>query len=176
VRSGASTPHPVTWITWVAVSFINLITYYTIVSDSPWKISTAIVGFVSMSIICGYSFFLKSNPKISNFDKIIIVLTIAIGVMWQTTNNDRLANILVQIIFAISYLPTIKGLISGKVKEKPFPWWLAVSSYSLQIIAILIAFNGDFLQLLFPIVNGILGNGSVAVLSTIKNKQNQMAE
>jgi len=78
--------------------------------------------------------------------------------------------ILIQAVFLISFLPTIYGLHIKTLREKPTPWWLAVFSYFVQIIALLIVFNGNWLELLFPFVNGIIGNGSVAVLATIKNK------
>ena len=75
---------------------------------------------------------------------------------------------MIQIVFVVSFIPTVYGLYIGELKEKAFPWWLAVSAYVIQILLLTISFSGDWLELLFPFANGVLGNGSVAVLATLK--------
>lgn len=169
VKNGTSTPNPVSWLTWVIASSINVVTYLSVVEGDYWKSSIAIVSNLCMIGICAYSFYQKKFAKLTLFDFFILVLAILIGVFWQVTQSDRLANILIQIIFVISFIPTIYGLYMGTLSEKPAPWWIAVLAYFIQIIALCISYTGDWLVLLFPFVNGILGNGSVAVLASIKD-------
>jgi len=168
VRNGESIPNPVTWLSWSIASTINAMTYFTVVEGDYWKTAIAIIANVSMILICLYSFYRGKFSRLNALDYFILVMTILIGIFWQMSNDDRLANILIQFIFIVSFIPTIYGLIKNTLTEKSFPWWLAVASYCIQIAVIIIGFNGDWLQLFFPIANGILGNGSVAVLATMK--------
>ena len=168
VSSGDSKPNPVSWLTWAIVSSINSITYLSVVEGNYWKAGIAFVANISMISICAYAFYQRKFSKLNLFDFIILCSTVFIGIIWKITQDDRLANILVQFIFIISFIPTIYGLFINTLKEKPFPWWLAVFAYFIQIITLIINFNGDWLELLFPFINGIVGNGSVAVLATIK--------
>jgi len=169
VSRGESTPNPVTWLSWSIASTINAITYFSVMEGDYWKSAIAIIANVSMILICLYSFYKGKFSKLNALDYFILVMTILIGIFWQMSDDDRLANILIQFIFIVSFIPTIYGLIKNTLTEKAFPWWLAVASYLIQILIIIISFSGDWLQLLFPIVNGILGNGSVAVLATMKS-------
>lgn len=174
VSSGDSKPNPVSWLTWAIAGTINSITYLSVVEANYWKAGIAIVANISMISICIYAFYQRKFSKLNLLDVVILCSTLIIGIIWQITQNSRLANVLIQFIFIISFIPTIYGLLINTLKEKPFPWWLAVFSYSIQVVALSISFNGDWLELLFPVINGIIGNGSVAVLATVNNNNGKI--
>ena len=107
--------------------------------------------------------------KLGRLDYVVILMVVIIGVFWQTTGDPITANLLLQLILLISFYPTVRGLLRRELREKPLPWNLAVISYVLLISAILIDWkSGAWLELIHPIVNGIIGNGSVALIANIQ--------
>ena len=168
-RKGESVPNPATWLIWVVVMLFNGATY-TIMVDN-W-----LEGFISITapilLLTSFIYFLtrRKFTKLGRTESIILMLTFLIGIVWKLT-NATVSNLCLQAILAFSFWPTIKGLLWGDNKEKPLPWLIAVVAYGFTITANVINFNGDYAKLIFPLINGVIGNGSVAVIAIIKNRK-----
>ncbi len=102
--------------------------------------------------------------KISKIEIIMFGLAIAIGIFWQITSNDRISNLILQVIYIISFVPTISGIIRKRSKEHPTAWIAASISYLFSIISIALANQIDWIAFIHPVVIGLLGNGIVAAL------------
>lgn len=88
-------------------------------------------------------------------------------------------NFLIQLVFLAAYWPTIHGILNGTAHEKSFAWSLAICGYVLFVVSIWCGPKGEskepkkasegkirpwisrFAPYFFPIMNGIIGNGSV---------------
>ena len=83
-----------------------------------------------------------------------------------TASESRIVSSLLQVILVISFFPTIRGLLKHELREKGLPWNLSVLAYSLMVLAILVdpTVENRAIALVYPIVNGVLGNGSVALI------------
>lgn len=165
---GESTPNPGTWVVWFVIMGINTFTYFKVVNDDILKTAIVFVGFLGITSIMLYSLIKGKFAKLAKIDLILLALSIIIGIFWQISDNAKLSNLFLQIIIFISFLPTAIGLAQNRLKEKHWPWTLAVIAYSLQTVSLLINYDGNLYQLFLPIINGILGNGLIPIVLIIK--------
>lgn len=161
---GQSTPNPSTWVIWLLVGIINAFTYFSVTGNNLWQSFVVIAVTFSVSVIFVYSLFKKKFSRISKTEIVMFILAIAIGVFWQITSNDRVANLLLQGIYVISYIPTILGIIKCTGKEYYAAWTVAFIAYLFSTISIISGHLTDWVALIHPIVNGLLGNGIVVGL------------
>jgi len=174
VLRNESIPNPATWIIWVTVLIMNAFSYSIMVANwgkALLSICVAIMG----SLLFLTSLIKGKFAKLEKLEYICLSLAVIVGIFWQITGDARLANIFLQAIFIIAFIPIWIGLLNGKLKEKYPPWVLAVICYSFNLAAIIIDWAGDWAQLVYPIVNGIIGNGSVAIMSIYLNKRRKPA-
>lgn len=169
VVKGDSTPNPVTWAIWFAVAVLNCITYFQL-SAGVLKalISLSMTLFMLLMII--YSLFKGKFTTLKKLEKIIGVITALIALIWYFSDNIVISSLLIQFVLLISFIPTGYGLIKKQAREKTPAWLLATIAYSLQIIALLIDFDGNWSTLAFPLLNGVVGNGSILIIILIQKK------
>jgi len=107
----------------------------------------------------------RKFAKLDRLDIILFVLAIFVGIIWKLT-DDRLANFLVQIVIFIANSATIIGLWQKKLREYYIPWLFAVSAYLVAITGLILSSNTDWLAYFGLILNGIIANGLVLILSS----------
>jgi len=161
---GESNPNPSTWTIWLLIGIINAATYFSLTNNNLWQSFIMIVAPCSVFFILVYSLFKGKFSKISKIEIIMFGLAIAIGIFWQITSNDRISNLILQVIYIISFVPTISGIIRKRSKEHPTAWIAASISYLFSIISIALANQIDWIAFIHPVVIGLLGNGIVAAL------------
>ena len=163
-----STPNPATWIIWVIVGLINMVTFFSVTGNNWWQSFIVIAVFFCMSGVFIYSIFRGKISKVSYIGIASLILAIIIGIFWQITSNDRIANLLLEGIYAISYVPTGAGIIRGTVKEHHVAWIIAFMAYVFVIISIWTGPQADWIAYAHPVVNGLLGNGIIIGLMFYK--------
>src|SRR3989344_3493625 len=159
VIKNESTPNPATWIIWVVVTILNAATYFAVVEENFWIALSSGVTALMIFIIFVTSLFKGKFTKLNRVDTIALVLAIGIGIFWQLSGNAIISNISLQIVFIVSFYPTIHGLLAGESKEKPISWFLGCCSYVLQILNILLN-PVTLLALVFPVIQ-LVGQGTV---------------
>jgi hypothetical protein len=164
VRNGTSVPNPATWLIWTVVSVMNAISYFVVMQGNLWQSLISIVMTVGFLITFSYSLLRGKFAALDFFEEVTLVLVFVIGILWKTTGETELANLALQVIFLISFVLTIRGLLAGKLREKPLPWVLAFFSYVCVIISLTLQPDVSWIAYAYPIVNGILGNGSVMAI------------
>jgi len=165
-KNGHSIPNPATWSIWLAVMLLNSATYSRMVGNF-FESFLAIIVPVLLAIMLVYFVTLKKFAPLGKTEKVVLVLTFSIGILWKLT-DATVSNLCLQVILLISFYPTVRGLVQNGLKEKPLPWLLGVTAYLFLIAANLMDFHGDYAKLVFPIVNGVVGNGTVAVIAIMK--------
>ncbi|MDD2646904.1 MAG: hypothetical protein PHV78_01075 [Patescibacteria group bacterium] len=167
---GSSTPNPSTWAIWVLIGIINSFTYFSLVAND-WRQGLVVLTAATFSLITFiYSLFRGRFSRISKIEIITFILAVLIGIFWRFTANDRMANLFLQAIYVISYIPTISGLARGRAKEGYVAWVVACVAYLLSAITVATNPRADWIALVFPLVNGLLGNGTIAVLTIYKQR------
>ena len=170
-QKGQSTPNPSSWAIWLLVGIINSITYFYVLNSNVWQSLIAFAVTFSVAVVFVYSLTKSKFAKVSNIEIICFILAVATGIFWQLTSNNNTANIFLQLVYVISYIPTVVGLLKGTAKEYPTSWITAIIAYTFSLISIALNFNGDWVSILFPLVNGIIGNGLIIFLIYYKKSQ-----
>ncbi len=169
---GQSTPNPATWVIWLLVSALNLFTYFAVVDGDMFKSLLSITMTSGIAFVFLYAFVKGKIGKAGKVEVFSFLLAVGVGILWQTTGNADISNLLLQGVFLISFVPTVIGLLKNELREKSLPWDLAVIAYVLQTAAIIVDWsNSSWVELGFPIVNGLLGNGSVALTIRIVKRR-----
>lgn len=163
VLKNESVPNPSTWLIWVVVTAMNTFSYFLVSEGNLWVSLASIVLAIEIFLIFVLSLLKGKFSRLNTIDIISLAFALIIGVFWKISGNFLISNICLQILFAISFYPTIHGLLTKRAQEKPIPWFFAVGSYSLQIINVLLN-PVTLFALVFPIVN-LLGNGIVGVIA-----------
>lgn len=172
VAKNTSTPNPTTWLIWLVIFIMNTITYFMVARESIWQTMITIVAALGILAIFFYSLFRGKFARVGAIEVLCLVIAVAVGVVWKMTKDPILANLLLQFIYVISFVPMITGLVRGTLKEKVLPWVLAFGAYIPTIIIILINWNtSSWVGLVHPIVNGLMGNGAVILLVAIRSIQ-----
>ena len=162
-----STPNPATWIIWLIVSIMNSITYVQ-VADTWYQGFISVTMTASITLLFVYAYRKKKFTALKKLDKLALKITAVIGLIWLVTGEEKVANVLLQGVLLISFWPTIEGLRKEEAREAPLPWILAVIAYCVLISSMAVDFKGNYVALAFPIINGIVGNGIVAILAITK--------
>jgi hypothetical protein len=172
VRRGESTPNPVTWSIWVVMFVLNTATYFFVAGNDMMKVIQSSLATIFILVIVIYVLVTKGFAKTDEkTDYVCLVLAVIFGIFWWLSGNEITTNLLLQIVFAISFIPTLNGIVKGTGKEAFPSWTMAVISYIFLILAL--ATDPDpekrrWFLFAFPVVNGIMGNGSTALLALLK--------
>jgi hypothetical protein len=168
VIRGSSTPNPATWFIWLIVMSLNTLTYYFVSRGNIWNVLTPSAITLGVLLIFSYSFVAGKLGRVGALEVATFLLAVVVGIFWLTTNNSEASNLMMQIILLISFVPTIVGLVRGELKERALPWGLGVLSYGFLIAAILVGSEWTWVQLAYPLVNGVAGNGAVVLVIWLK--------
>lgn len=165
---GESIPNPATWLIWLVVTIINASTYFFVVKENLWLSLSSI----ALAVVIATIFILAlTKGKFSRLGKIEIsslLLAFFIGLFWKLSGNYIISNVSLQLVFLISFYPTLRSLLKRETKEKLPPWFFASSSYILQIMNVFVS-GSPLFALVFPIVN-LIGNGTIGIVSVLQEK------
>jgi hypothetical protein len=138
-----------------------------------WQTLVIIVTTFSITLIFFYSLLKGKFIKLKRFEIRIIVFIVIIIFIWITTGNSKIANIILQIIYVVSYVPVAISVTMDSSTENPVAWVIATIAYVFATLAIVCNYTGEIVSLIYPIVNGILGNGIITIL-IFRNKKNSL--
>lgn len=164
VLKAGVTPNPITFFVRSVVATMNCFSYLAVVQYDYFKLSITVVSAAGLVIIFVFALFRGSLTKLRTVDVVCGSATLIIGVIWKTTGDPILANLLLQIIMLFAFYPAISGILAGAAREKALPWILATLCYAFMIVAIVADWNANgWYALVHPIVSGVIGNGSLAL-------------
>ncbi|CAM2065877.1 hypothetical protein SCOR_10895 [Sulfidibacter corallicola] len=165
VARGMSKPNLFTWTLWLLIGWLNFATYMPLVGNDPFKGSMTVVSAVMLTLLYIYIFRRGTYVSLCRFDAVVFVLALGVLGFWQVTGNGLIANLLLQVCFILSFIPTLRALVRDEAYESPTVWMLAVVTYGFNILAIAFDEVSGLAEFAFPVVNGVLGNGSVLVVT-----------
>ena len=135
IVGGEIRPVFATWILFALATTIGIWTYLRS-ADSKKDLITNIANttdvFVTWSILIFLLLFGKKvRYDFSTFEVICILGVIAILIYWKVSQRANMANIAVNVILAIGYLPTIAYLWRSTTNTESFFAWIVVLVSSL---------------------------------------------
>jgi hypothetical protein len=163
VIRGESIPNPATWLIWLVVTMMNTASYFLVVEGSFWVSLASMVLAAEILVIFLLALWKGKFTKLGRVEIFSLALSLVIGAFWKLSGNAVVSNLSLQAIFVISFYPTIYNVLQKYSSERSTPWFLAVVSYSLQIVNVFLS-PVTLLALTFPAVN-LIGNGVVGVLA-----------
>ena len=162
---GESKPNPSSWAIWLVAGLINAFTYFAVVEGNVWQSLCVSMEALGVVTVFGYALVRGKFSQVSMVEILCFLLAVGVGIFWQVTSDDRIANLLLQSIYVISFVPTVSGLMTGRTKEHAASWSVAVIAYFLSTLSLMLDYSGDWIAFVHPVVNGLIGNGLIAYLS-----------
>lgn len=171
ILKSQSTPNPASWLIWLVTGLINAFTYFSITHGNiPQTLIVLAVLFSTFTIFV-YSLIKGKFTKISHIEIVIFALAIGIGIFWQTTSNDRAANLFLQGIYLVSYVPTVLGVLRGSARENPTSWSIILLAYVFSTLSVIYGPHEDWVAFANPLINGLLGTGSAVLAIFYSNSR-----
>ena len=171
IKRGASVPNLTNWLIVFLVSLINACTFYKIIHQNIYQSLVFFMSLLTTIVVFFYALNKGKFAKLTNFDLMVFGMAIFVGVLWKVSSDDRIANILVQMVIFIANSATIVGLVQKKLREYYVSWLWGISAYILAIIGFALSANHDWLAYFGPVMNGIISNGIIMSLS-LKQQNN----
>ncbi len=163
-----SVPNPATWGVWLIVGFLNSWTY-TILTKNTYQAIFLWIITLWVLLIFLYSVFQKRFSKISKIEVSFFVIIVLITAYYLLSKNEVLTHLSLQVVYTLSYIPTIIGLLYRSNVEKVDAWILAFITYSISFVALIFSGEDSVIKYVHIVVNGLIGNGIIVILS-LKNK------
>ncbi len=172
VIKGNITPNAATWAIWGSVNVVNSVTYFKVVDGDLSRWAATGAACLGSLLILGYAAFNKRFSKIGPTEWMILAIAGVIVYYWRTSGDDVMANLLLQAVYVLSFIPTVLGVLKGN-KENILPWYIAVVSYMIMTTNLVIHWQPEqqLVSLVHPILIGVMGNGSVAIAIRHMNKK-----
>lgn len=163
---GTSIPNAATWTLWTFLTVLNVSSYAVMSGDLVKSILPA-----ASSIACiGTFLFSLYKGKLSRMDKwdgFALAIGLVLGFVWWWYHSAICANLILQLSVAISFVPTYRGVWKNPATEKAFPWYLWSFAYVLSIIVVVLRWQGQYVDLVYP-VNCLILHAVVGLLTTRK--------
>lgn len=168
VKKENTTPNPITWIIWSGAGIVNAITYYGVTEGDIFKYLITVIAAICATMVVIYTMIKGKFQKFTLVDLCVAISVIGLLGYWWYEKNDRITNMLLQVIYLLSFIPTVYNIWIKDSNEYLPPYFVALVAYSLSIVVILLDWKNDWLQLAYPIANGLIGNGSVVISMRLK--------
>lgn len=155
-----ATPNPASWLPWAFLAILNALSFSATngVLSSLQFFAGSVGGVFTFfaALITGH--FMWPNRR----DWIVMVGCIAAIVVWRVSSPIN-ANILLGLILAWSFEPTLRGVFYNPLNEKPLAWQMWTFAFAITAVNTYLYNGGWTLSMFVPFV-GIVGHGAVAVL------------
>ena len=152
-----------TWGISAAMMCLQAGSYYQIVkTGNPWIATSSIIVATSFVFIFLYSFIYGRYAKLSFSDKISFIVGLVTVVLWKLTGNAKMANIILTTAVIISFIPTVIGLFQGRLREKPWPWFVGPLSHLFVVASIFLQSGfSNPVAFAYPLIVGIFMNSFI---------------
>jgi len=164
IFSGKTKPHAFSWLVW---GILNAIAFSGQIHDKggagAWSVGlTAAVMFFIFAVS------LKRGEKdIKPFDWFCLIGAIVALVPWLLTNEPLISVILITVIDALGFLPTVRKSYIRPHQETMTTFLLSTVKYSLVVIALQ---RYTLVTVLFPL-SLVIMNGLFVAMLLIRRKQ-----
>lgn len=171
VTRGTIRLNPSTWIIRALVASINLVSYVLVLHGDLLRALPVMVVTAGIFFVMLYSLFNGQFSKFRPVDTACLVIAILVGIFWRLSGDPIAANLLLQVVYVISFLPTISGLRKRTLRDTPYPWAINVVAYVFMVCEILLHWEANsWVALAHPLLNGLLGNGAMVYFALENSK------
>jgi hypothetical protein len=99
-----------------------------------------------------------------------LAIGIAAGLFWWTSRSAAGANLLLQLAFVVSNIPTFSGVWRDPHIERPLPWFGFAAAYMLNLAVVIMRWRGSYADLAYPVVS-LFADGGVGIVIVWRGRQ-----
>lgn len=162
-----------TWIIFSVAVGLNTASYL-VASDKDIVSGSIVVtdALVCPLIVFAVAIFTYSGLRFKPFEKYYLITAACIVVFWRITGDAFAANLLVQALIVVGYLPTVQHLIHAiKNPETYITWSISLGAATLSLYPIIA--NGNLLASIYSI-RAIIMISFVLFLMFLINRRNKI--
>jgi hypothetical protein len=150
IFKGITKPHVLTWLIWSVVTIAAFIAQWQQGGGAgSWTTTAAGLATIFITIL---SFF-KGSKDIAKSDVIIFIAALLSLIPWYFTHNPTLSAILITIIDALGFLPTIRKTFHDPSSETLISYIVHTIRHSLSIFALS---NYNIATYFYPLILAIM--------------------
>ncbi|MFW0838025.1 MAG: hypothetical protein ACKKL5_03415 [Candidatus Komeilibacteria bacterium] len=161
-------PNPATWVIWAWLAIQNSWSYFAMGHD--W--AKSFIAMVS-SVLCIATFlfalFAGKFSKLDRWEIVIVLMCLMTMIVWKVYGSATVGNMLTQIVFIVSFIPTYQTVGNNGGQEHGLPWLLWAGAYLVSLTAVCANWTNVWYQIVYPI-NAMLLHGGVAIYATYLRK------
>lgn len=153
--TGDANPNAASWTLWVVIVVLNAVSYGIMTGDS---VKAYLLFASSLGVIAVFvnAFRRGAFKPLSEWDRTTFFIGIIAIVVWWRFNSATYGNIILQFAFFISFIPTLRSVIKDPLCEPPIPWFLWGISIAGMLVVVLLRWQGQLQDLIYPIQGSIL--------------------
>jgi len=160
---GKSIPNMATWTLWVFLSALGTASYIRMTGD--WaKCILSVAGTTACIITFAFALAKGRMSRLDKWDKVVLAGGIMAGIVWWLTRSATYANLILQVCFAVSFIPTVRQVTRLPWLEEPLPWLLWTASHAVNLAVVILRWQGSWPDAVFP-VNAIVCHAAVGVIA-----------
>lgn len=154
-------PNTATWILWTFLALLNTASYVAMSQDLA-KAATPIAGCAACVVTLCLAAGKGRLSKLTRLDMAILAIGIAAGLLWWSSRNAACANLLLQLAFVVSNIPTFNGVWKDPRVERPLPWFGFTAAYLINLAVVIMRWNRNLADLAYPVIS-LLADGGIGV-------------
>ncbi|MFA6603250.1 MAG: hypothetical protein WCT10_00235 [Patescibacteria group bacterium] len=167
--TGASRPNTTTWLLWTFLAGLNAASY--LIMSADWaKSVTPIAGAAACAVTLTLAASKGKLSRLSRFDGVILAIGSTAGLIWWVSRDAAWANLLLQVAFLISNIPTFRGVWRDPLTEKPLAWFGFGLAYIISLIVVVLRWQGQWIDLAYPLCS-LLADGGVGAVCVLRRWQ-----
>lgn len=163
VLEGVSKPNATTWLLWSVFMLLFSVSYTAM--GKEWVdglMPTMVTIGCATSFLLALALFLSGKASFSKpnkFDTAVLLIGFVACVVWWQAKSPKAANAIFQLASVVASIPTYLGLWADAGNEEPFPWALWALSYVVFAVAVLVRWQGNIVQFMYPFISIFMHSG-----------------
>ncbi len=163
---GTSVPNAATWTVWAFIGLLSGFSYAAMTGDVA-KYFLPLASALASVVTFVYSLFAGKFRCLDRWEWLVLALGVLGGLVWWWSRSATYANLIVVGAEIIAFFPLMRGVWKNPALERPLPWLIWTSAYSVNALVVLLRWTGHYQDLVFP-VSMIFLHLAVALLSLRK--------
>jgi hypothetical protein len=168
VIKGTTKPNGATWLIWSVIAVVST-TSYLRASGDVWKSVIPIINISLCVATFALAVSLKKFKRPDPMDFVALLIGVVAVAVWKQYGSAKYANLIVQFAILSGFIPTWRAIRIDPWCEQPRPWWLWATGYFLAGIVVLLRWNGQWFDLVYP-VNCVLLHSSVPLVGEARRQ------
>lgn len=147
---GELAPNTATWALWFFITMLTASSYAVMTGDMAKYIPTvaSAIGTAAIFVLCVAA---GKFGRMDRWEALVLSVGILSGLVWWVFQSATYANLIVVFAEAIAFAPLYRKVWRDPATEKPLPWLVWSSVYPLMIYVIILNWQGQYQDLVYPI-------------------------